>query len=444
MSDWEQRGARAANDLPGVGIVLFDEQFIIRWISPRVERLIGPASRLIGASGVEFVHPDELTFVADLLAHHQQRSDEYQDIRDEGSDERMLGAALRMADPSGGWTQRFVSVENRYGDGDVNALVVLIQRSLDATALFDALDLMATGVPVERVLERVLDHVAVENGRGMAALVYELDGRRIDTRGLDHGAAVRLLPSSLDRYGTGEPSSMSLDQLRVDGLGELADEAESLGFRMLWIVPISNAQRGTSAAYFAVWTPLDYALVIRPSMNIAVGTKVAALALAEHHRREDLHLVTRRDPLTGLANRRALHDAASQWANGLGGEVSVLSIDLDRFKPVNDQWGHGAGDTVLCCVGRRLESITRAQDVVVRLGGDEFVIVCPGVTAGPVLDSLAARACDVIAQPIDLDDAQVVVTATVVTSSRQGAESLDEIVAAADAQLCERKRSASK
>jgi diguanylate cyclase (GGDEF)-like protein len=442
MEDWEERGARAACDLPGLGVVLFDQQFIIRWISPRVEQLIGPASRLIGASGIDFVHPDELAFVADLLSHHSERSDEYEHIRADGTDERMLGASLRMADPSGGWTQRFVSIDNRYSDGAVNALVCVIQRSMDATALFDSLDLIATGVSVERVLARILDHVAVENGRGMASLVYDLDGRRVEARGIHREFAEQLLPTTLDCFGRGDPSSLSVDELRAHGLVELSSAAEALGFRMLWLIPITHASTDGAAAYFAVWTPLDYALVIRPSMNVAVGTKVAALALAEHRRRDDLHRDTRRDPLTGLANRRALSDAAEQWAHGHGGEVSVLSIDLDRFKPVNDRWGHGAGDIVLCCIGRRLESVTRANDVVIRLGGDEFVVVCPGVSGGAVLEALANRVREAIAQPIDIGDAEVVVTATVVTSSRAPGETLDEVVAAADAQLCERKRGA--
>ncbi|WP_186343044.1 diguanylate cyclase [Allochromatium palmeri] len=87
-----------------------------------------------------------------------------------------------------------------------------------------------------------------------------------------------------------------------------------------------------------------------------------------------------RDPLTGLGNRRALSVQGEQWlADSLRHRhpISMLVLDLDRFKAVNDTYGHPVGDRVLCKVAETLLAVTRTADLCVRLGGDEFVVLLP-------------------------------------------------------------------
>ncbi len=86
------------------------------------------------------------------------------------------------------------------------------------------------------------------------------------------------------------------------------------------------------------------------------------------------------DPLTGLPNRRLLIDRLGQVIeNSKRAEdlFAVLFIDLDRFKPVNDTYGHEVGDILLQTVAERLGAIIRTQDTTARIGGDEFIIVLP-------------------------------------------------------------------
>lgn len=93
---------------------------------------------------------------------------------------------------------------------------------------------------------------------------------------------------------------------------------------------------------------------------------------------EALRHLAYHDNLTGLANRALMEDRITQaieHAKRYDFFVAVLLVDLDRFKPINDSFGHSAGDEVLKSIGRRLKECVRASDTVARIGGDEFVAV---------------------------------------------------------------------
>ena len=123
------------------------------------------------------------------------------------------------------------------------------------------------------------------------------------------------------------------------------------------------------------------------------------------------------DPLTGLANRMLF---AERLAAALTrrtdprphADVGVLYLDLDRFKPVNDTYGHNAGDEVLLAVAHRLRSNVRPQDTVARLGGDEFAICSPATTAAAVV-ALAERLRLLLAEPHQVHGQRVEVPASI-------------------------------
>lgn len=98
---------------------------------------------------------------------------------------------------------------------------------------------------------------------------------------------------------------------------------------------------------------------------------------------EDLRAAAVRDPLTGLYNKRHLHERLPvelAYSARHGEPLALVIVDLDRFKQINDGYGHAAGDVILAGVGQILASCTRTEDVVSRFGGDEFVILARNTT----------------------------------------------------------------
>lgn len=134
----------------------------------------------------------------------------------------------------------------------------------------------------------------------------------------------------------------------------------------------------------------------------------------EHANRELERLVTL-DPLTGARNRRCLMErAAGEMARAQrqGRALSVLAIDLDHFKDINDAHGHAAGDTVLKCFVKRASAILRPSDLIGRTGGEEFVILLPEASRDDAL-AIAERIRAALAtMPVQTGEGPVTVTAS--------------------------------
>lgn len=118
----------------------------------------------------------------------------------------------------------------------------------------------------------------------------------------------------------------------------------------------------------------------------------AAELIAEQSTRDALH-----DPLTGLANRSLLISRLTDALrrHGTGGEVVVAYVDLDRFKHINDTYGHEFGDGVLVEVAERLRHAVRETDTVGRIGGDEFVVVATALSPA-LTTALVARIAEAV------------------------------------------------
>jgi len=153
----------------------------------------------------------------------------------------------------------------------------------------------------------------------------------------------------------------------------------------------------------------------------------------------DIRHMAHHDALTGLANRRMFIDRLQQElarSKRDGTTVSVLCLDLDRFKQVNDFGGHRSGDEVLKQVARRLTDAVRKEDTVARLSGDEFAVVQVGVhhPDGPAI--LAERLVKEIAQPFELDGQQTMIGTSIGIALHPGnGDEGEDLVRAADTAL---------
>ncbi len=127
------------------------------------------------------------------------------------------------------------------------------------------------------------------------------------------------------------------------------------------------------------------------------------------HARSDLEMMAYHDPLTGLANRRQMDARLSYTlahARRDEASFSLIMIDLDGFKHVNDAAGHQAGDELLVAVSRRLKALLREVDLVVRLGGDEFVLILERADATGSA-RVARKVLELIANPLQLSNGNV-------------------------------------
>lgn len=201
--------------------------------------------------------------------------------------------------------------------------------------------------------------------------------------------------------------------------------------------------------YFNVGARLLGASVLpytaRDQRVLNVLASVAASALDKAADSEVERVAASRDALTQLANRRAFNLQLRQAADGSrspGEGVGVAFVDLDKFKEVNDKYGHGAGDEVLAEVSQRLLQEVRATDTVARLGGDEFAILLRGLVSRDKAAEIAERLIQALRQPIQLSAGEAVrcgASIGIALSSRDVSGS-DQLMQAADEAMYQAKR----
>ncbi len=195
----------------------------------------------------------------------------------------------------------------------------------------------------------------------------------------------------------------------IDWLGDLTEQnrAETLSPRLS----------------FSAWRQSVTGRSLPWGEAVTAASVIAADVSSALLRREESRLATLAmiDPLTGLGNRRFLADHLDRPSSA-GGEVSLLFIDLDNFKAVNDTYGHEAGDAVIIETAHRLLETTRSDDRVVRLGGDEFVVMCENSSRAEA-EALARRITAAAREPVGPQGYAVTASVGIVTMAANAATS---------------------
>lgn len=170
-----------------------------------------------------------------------------------------------------------------------------------------------------------------------------------------------------------------------------------------------------------------------------ITDEVAAHAQVQH--------LSMHDALTGLPNRNKLarHLDDALVAKEHSAPLTLLMVDLDNFKPINDSLGHPAGDAVLLEVAQRLRDSTREQDLVARLGGDEFVVVLNGMENTTEIDRFCGRLIDSLQQPILYETHSLHIGASIgIAVSRRQGYVPGELIRCADIALYQAKSEGKK
>ena len=153
---------------------------------------------------------------------------------------------------------------------------------------------------------------------------------------------------------------------------------------------------------------------------------------------ERLTELSLRDALTGLANRVLFADRlqhAVERSRRSRERIAVLFIDFDRFKEVNDGFGHAAGDTLLRRAAERMRRAARPADTIARLGGDEFTVLCEDLAAVGDAGAVADRLCDALEQPFDLDGATTSIGVSIGIAVADAHDTAETLLAKADAAM---------
>jgi diguanylate cyclase (GGDEF)-like protein len=208
--------------------------------------------------------------------------------------------------------------------------------------------------------------------------------------------------------------------------------------------PRSATVRADTAVETLVLDKEDFRRVVSETPGMALEI-LAALSVRIRNADEQISSLSDqavRDPLTGLLNRRAFHERLSEEVDRsrrYGVTFSLLVIDLDFFKNINDTLGHQVGDDVLAWVGRVLMEHTRAADAPFRIGGEEFAVLCPSSDRA-MARYAARRLVEVVAEakPPVATVAQVTMSAGYASCPIDGT-TFEELYGAADAALLRAK-----
>jgi len=234
-------------------------------------------------------------------------------------------------------------------------------------------------------------------------------------------------------------NSTEQDQERFPGVVAALREAR---LQTVAVFPIMDdgIPIGVTAAFFG----RERSLAASEDEMVLSVARQASQVLTRMRVQDQLAYAAQHDQLTGLANRAAIRDritlglaAARQAAQPL----SLMFLDLDGFKNVNDRLGHHVGDAILIEVAKRLAASVRASDIVGRYGGDEFVVLC--TSAGPREAAAISRRIHTEIRTAFSDAAEFEISASIGIATSEASEnivSIDELIGAADAAMYESKR----
>jgi diguanylate cyclase (GGDEF)-like protein/PAS domain S-box-containing protein len=222
-----------------------------------------------------------------------------------------------------------------------------------------------------------------------AVVVADMEG----TIQIANGVAERLINLGSERL---EGVSMRVILERVEDTCAESEQEEGIPYDVT-LTQFDGSQRVLNVSRTS----------LRDRHGLLIGSVYVARDVTEVRRTErKLRQMALYDALTGLPNRVLFFDRLNQIlarARRTGEQVAILFIDLDRFKSINDLYGHETGDTLLRETAERMVSCTRATDTIARVGGDEFIGICESISSPEDVDHIAGKIVEVLVRPFVID-----------------------------------------
>lgn len=387
----------------------------VAWISPSVEHVLGwSVHDVLGRDVFDFVHPDDRHVIT------REREAIYRG-------EPRPKVILRYRTKSGDY--KFVSVEAKpiRDDRGVVVGVVVGARDIDDEVRART-DAESRDARLRATIMSQLDAFTLMDG------VRNEAGKPVDLRFVDANAAA-LAFFTVSRE---EVIGMTLLQL-------MPDEVDAPLFKQC----LRCLETGEPVVLN------DYLV---QNARISTGRRIDVRAFSagdelaitwrdvteQHEASEILEHLATDDDLTGLLNRRAglseLGDVAIEDRRA-GKRSAILFCDLDKFKFINDTYGHEVGDEVLCTVADRMKSSIRSNDIAARLGGDEFLVILRHVGDIADAESVAEKILTSVTAPARFDQKDVDIRMSIGVTLLRADESIDAAVARADDAMYEAKHS---
>ena len=418
--DGDQQGTRTTDVAPGVtsaavlssltdALAIVGPAGTVVWANQQAATLLAlPLDELIGCDAFARVHPDEIERALDGVSWTAAFPDQT----------AVVPIRLRRGDG----TYADVELKSTLVGAAGDHIALLLRDGSTRTTLARALAAVARGEPVEVTARWLCRAVAHRFAHTSVAIVWhDRHGLRVVA---DH------MPTELedalrvddDRAGPWRDAMTSGEDLVVD-VGSLPDALQAVAARHgIGACAVAPLRDGTRSAAVVAWFEVPDAARVEWRHWVTEVTDLLGLALEQEAHHRALEHAARHDPLTGLLNRIGLFEAVSALITRnrrpTAGELALLYLDLDGFKPVNDAHGHAAGDAVLAVVAERLD-LAAPGAVVARLGGDEFAVVTD-VEGEAGLAAVVDRLLGTIAKPIEVGVADGTVSVQVELSASIG------------------------
>ena len=276
---------------------------------------------------------------------------------------------------------------------------------------------MVTDFPIQRILDRLVERIVdilPVSGAGVSLIEPDTAPRYVAASDDDALMFERLQSDlnegpCLDAYRTGLPVAVPDLALCTD-FPTFTPQALDAGLRAVFTMPLHHGDRRLGA--LDLYRHTEGAMSVEALRTAATLADVASAYLFNAQARHELQMLSEQtrhaalhDALTGLPNRVLLIDRlrhAVQRSRRSGTDSALLYIDLDRFKAVNDSYGHSIGDALLVAAAERLAVQVRPHDTLVRLAGDEFVVLCEDLENPSQADHIAGRLQAALQRPFDL------------------------------------------